>query len=144
MTTICWDGKVLAADRMATYGDFKHPVTKIWRLPDGSLVGGAGEYSFILAMVEWLGGRASEFPASQRDKDDWQPILHITTSGKVHIYERTPFPLRSHATQFAVGSGKQYALAAMHMGAGAVEAVEVAAHFDPNTGLGVEFLSLAP
>lgn len=106
MTTICWDGKVLAADRMATYGDFKHPVTKIWRLPDGSLVGGAGEYSFILAMVEWLGdgGRASEFPASQRDKDDWQPILHITTSGKVHIYERTPFPLRSHATQFAVGN----------------------------------------
>ena len=44
MTTIAWDGKTLAADKLASYGELRTTVTKIFRLSDGSLVGGAAKF----------------------------------------------------------------------------------------------------
>lgn len=143
MTTIAWDGRTLAADKRAEYGGCIQVVTKIFRAGD-CLVGGAGEASFILAMVEWVraGRAAHEFPSSQRDKDDWQPVLVVEPNGLAMVYERTPHPIRWERPFGAVGSGKQFAMAAMHCGKTAQEAVAVASEFDCGTGNGVDVLSL--
>lgn len=141
MTTIAWDGKTLAADRRSVYGGCIQETCKVFRAGD-CLVAGAGEFSFILAMVDWVRrGRIPEgFPASQRDKDDWQPVMVVDAENRVLIYERTPHGIPWQKPFAAIGSGKPFALAAMHLGRTASEAVAVAAEFDPFTGNGVNTL----
>jgi len=143
MTVIAWDGRTLAADKRSDYGGCINVVTKIFRAGD-CLVGGAGELSFILAVVEWVrnGRDAAQFPAHQRDKDDWQPVLVVEPSGQAVVYERTPYPIRWEQRFGAIGSGKQFALAAMHLGRTAAEAVAVASHFCPGCGNGCDTLEL--
>lgn len=143
MTCIAWDGKTLAADKRATYGGMICTVTKIFRVY-GLLVGGSGELPFILAMVEWVrnGRKAEDFPASQRDKDDWQAVLVIEADGTPLLYERTLFPVRYEQQHIAIGSGREYARAAMYCGKSAREAVEVACALDSGCGNGIDVLTL--
>jgi len=144
MTVIAWDGRTLAADKRSDYGGCIQVVTKIHRA-GGCLVGGSGELSFVLGMVEWVrnGRDPSQFPASQRDKDDWQPTLVIEPSGRALMYERTPHPIRWEREFGAIGSGKQYALAAMRCGKTAAEAVAIASEFCPGCGNGIDALALS-
>lgn len=143
MTCVAWDGKTLAADRRITYGGTIAEITKIFKIY-GLLVGGAGEFPFVLAMVEWVrGGRVAEqFPESQRNKDDWQPLIVIELDGTSSLYERTPFPVCYESKFIAIGSGREYARAAMHLGKTAREAVEVACALDVNCGSGIDTLTL--
>jgi ATP-dependent protease HslVU (ClpYQ) peptidase subunit len=143
LTTIAFDGRTMVADKRSVYGDCIHIVTKIFRAGD-CLVGGAGEFAFILAMVEWvrLGRDPTQFPASQRDREDWQPTMVVEPGGQILIYERTPHPIRWERRFGAIGSGKHYAMAAMLMGYTAREALDVAAQLDPGTGNGTDSLAL--
>ncbi len=143
MTCIAWDGKTLAADKRACFGGTINTVTKIRRIGQ-VLVGGSGETSFIGAMFDWIekGRVHKDFPDSQRDKDDWQPVIVIEADGTPSIYERTPFPVRNENTFLAIGSGRDYARAAMHLGKTAREAVEVAIALDIGCGNGIDTLSL--
>jgi 20S proteasome alpha/beta subunit len=143
MTVVAWDGKTLAADKRASYGGMICTVTKIFRVGD-LLVGGAGELPFVLAMVEWVrnGRKVDEFPADQRGKDDWQPLLVIEPGGAPLLYERTPCPVRYEQPCIAIGSGREYACAAMHCGKSAREAVDVAIALDSACGNGIDTLEL--
>lgn len=144
MTIICWDGKTLAADKRATYGGMICTVTKIQRAGD-VLVGGSGEFPYVLAMIEWVraGRVAADFPVDQRSKDDWQSILVIERDGTPSLYERTPYPVRYEQPFVAIGSGREYARAAMHLGCSATRAVEVAMALDSSCGNGIDTLELA-
>lgn len=139
MTAIAWDGKTLASDRRANYSGMVGSVTKIFRV-NGLLIGGAGEQSFVLAVVEWVraGRDPATFPAQQRDKDDWQPVLVIELDGTPSLYERTPFPVRYEQRCIAIGSGREFARAAMHLGKSAAESVQVACDLDINCGNGID------
>jgi ATP-dependent protease HslVU (ClpYQ) peptidase subunit len=143
MTVIAWDGYTLAADKRATNGSLIRTTTKIFRI-HSCLVGYAGEATFGEQMIAWFqaGEKAEDFPKEQRDKDDWAPLLVIRENGKIHKYERTPHPLKYQDKQFAIGSGRDFALAAMACGKTASEAVEVASMFDSNCGNGVDTLRL--
>lgn len=143
MTTIAFDGRTMAADKRSVYDGCIHIVTKIFRAGD-CLVGGSGEFAFILAMVEWarLGRDPAQFPASQRDKNDWQPTMVVEPNGRILLYERTPHPIQWERRFGAIGSGKQYAMAAMLLGYTAREAIDVAAQLDPGTGNGIDYLPL--
>lgn len=143
MTCIAWDGTTLAADKLACYGSCRNTTTKIHRVGE-LLVGGSGETAFIGAMLEWIrmGREHDKFPASQRDKDDWQPVLVIEADGSALCYERTPFPIRHEQQHVAIGSGRDHARAAMHLGFSAAEAVAVAIALDPGCGNGIDTLSL--
>ena len=143
MTCIAWDGKTLAADKRAIYGGTITTLTKIRRIGD-LMVGGSGESSFIGAMVEWVkNGRVpADFPKSQADKDDWQPVLVIEADGTPSLYERTQYPIRHEQRCIAIGSGREYAMAAMHLGKTAREAVEVAIELDCGCGNGIDTLEL--
>lgn len=143
MTVIAWDGKTLAADKRSTYGGMICTVTKIQKV-NGLLVGGAGEASFIGAMFEWIkGGRVTaEFPTAQASKDDWQTVLVIELDGSNSLYERTPHPIRYEQSHIAIGSGREYARAALHLGCNAQEAVAVAVALDSGCGNGIDALTL--
>lgn len=143
MTVIAWDGQTLAADKRSCYGGMICTVTKIFRAGD-MLVGGSGDFSLVLEMVEWVkrGRHVSDFPAAQSSKDDWQSILVIEPDGKALIYERSPYPIHYEQECMVIGSGREYARAALYMGATAAEAVAVASALDVNCGNGIDSLVL--
>lgn len=143
MTVIAYDGHTLAADKRSSYGGMICTVTKIHKV-NGLLVGGAGDMSFVLAMVEWIrGGRIiPEFPVAQASNDNWQSVVVIELDGAISLYERTPFPIRYEQPHFAIGSGREYARAAMALGFDAVRAVETAMLLDVGCGNGIDTLAL--
>jgi len=99
----------------------------------------------IMQMIEWVrAGRAvADFPPMQRDKDDWQPILVIEADGTPSQYDRTPYPSRFEDRCCAIGSGRDFAMAAMYLGKTAREAVEVACALDSGCGNGIDTLAWA-
>jgi ATP-dependent protease HslVU (ClpYQ) peptidase subunit len=143
MSVIAWDGHVLAADKQATNNGLKRTTTKIHRVGE-CLVAFTGDASQGMLMVEWLRGGCvpDEFPASQRDKDDWAPVAVIRPDRTIATYERTPVPVVIEDRIYAAGCGRDYAMAVMHLGLGAVKAVEVACALDAYCGNGMDTLSL--
>lgn len=143
MTIIVWDGKILAADRQATSSGIKREVTKIRKIGD-SLYGISGSFDRCMALFHWVenGKDPEKWPAFQRDSDDWVYMCEIAPGGIVKKYEREPYPMYIEETQYAQGCGRDYAMGAMWMGAGAVDAVKAACQFDPNCGMGIDILAL--
>jgi hypothetical protein len=146
VTVIAWDGKTLAADKQGTWNGTKRRVTKIFRV-GADLVAFSGEPQFGLAMVQWWrdGGKPEQFPKHQSDKDDWQPFLVIQKQrGRPRIlrFERTPFPIVLEERTYAMGSGSDFATAAMDCGRTAVGAVRVACKRDNGCGNGIDTLTL--
>jgi len=152
MTVIAWDGHTLAADKLADYGGMNCTVTKIFLVHDYKvgkdfLVGVAGELSFGLQMIEWIkaGRDPLSFPVAQTSKDDWQPVCVIEPdSAFTLIYERTPFPIQYEHRAFAIGSGREFARAALYLGKTAVEAVGVANALCISCGNGIDTLTFKP
>ena len=142
MTTIAWDGRTLAADRQATVGNAVFMVNKLHR-HDGWLLAYCGDSDAGEEVLAWFkaGAKPEDFPERQRHDDRFAPLVAIR-AGEILRYERTPHPIRYPPQKFAMGSGRDFALAAMHCGKSAAEAVEVAAMFDPGTGFGVDAMEL--
>ena len=142
MSVLAWDGKTLAADKRVTSAGLARTTTKIFRF-ENCLLGITGNIDQGMEMIDWYrnGQNPKEFPASQRDKDDWALLVVVDKNG-VGFYERTPFRCNVEDRIFAAGSGRDYALAAMHFGKSAFEAVAVASFFDVNCGNGIDELTL--
>ena len=141
MTVIAWDGKTLAADKMAVVGTHKGgTTTKIFRW-EGGLCGLAGGMAQGLAVIDWLqnGADKDSFP---KDPEHESSILVITNCRKVLYYEDSPIALPFENTFHAIGSGRDYALAALYLGKSAKEAVEIACQLDAYCGNGVDTLEL--
>lgn len=144
MTVVAWDGKTLAADKRTSFGGLHAVVTKVYEI-NGSLVGCAGASAQNAEMRAWFaaGCDPKEFPAAQRDIDKCVSMLVIDKSGAVLQYENTPHPIRIESRLWAIGSGRDFAIAAMHCGKTAREAVEIASACDSNCGNGVDSLQLS-
>jgi hypothetical protein len=128
VTTIAYKDGVLAGDTLADRGGLAHLVdSKVFALADGRLFGGCGSFGQVLAVKTWLDG--GEKPAV----DDFSGIV-VELDGSARILESSlqfvpvPFPW------FAIGSGRDFAIAAMHLGRTALQAVELAAEYDTYTG----------
>ena len=143
MTIIAWDGKTLAADKQGTWQGLPRTVTKIFRAGD-ELVGVAGNQCEGYDMVAWVtaGCDPEKFPVNQKDEKLWASCLVILRDGKIFLYERSPNPCEIEDKFTACGSGRDYAIAAMHLGKSAREAVEIACLFDTGCGNGVDVLDL--
>ena len=137
MTVIAWDGKALAADRRAVNCGLARTVCKLERVK-GMLVGMSGDHGAAAEMLKWFvsGG---EFPAKARE--DIATLMVVDHSG-VHLYTTGPEPMKVLDSHMAIGSGRDYALMAMHLGRTAKEAVELTCLFDANCGNGVDVLEL--
>lgn len=142
MTTIAWDGKTLAADRMMSDGCFKAEKTKITESFIG-LLGASGDARYCDAAMRWVinGDKDVPFPKSD-DKDETVYVMHVHRNGKLDVYYNGPEPVRVESKFYALGSGRDFALAAMHLGCRACEAIKLASSLDINTGMGVDTLNL--
>lgn len=143
MTVIAWDGTTLAADKRAVNSGLARTVTKVFVVGD-KLVAIAGDYSSGLAMKAWAEGGfvEADFPESQKDKDSWATFVVIDAKKRVLVYEQTPHPLVFEDKHFVSGSGRDFAMAAMHCGKTAAEAVEIACLFECHCGNGVDAIRI--
>lgn len=142
MTVIAYDGKTLAADKRAVNCGMVRTVTKLFRVKR-SVIGIAGMLGHGMEMLQWFkdGGDPAKFPACQRDKDDWGTFVVLSKTG-LWVYERTPYPHKIEDDIWAGGSGRDFALMAMHLGKTAREAVELASLFENGCGNGVDAMTL--
>lgn len=153
MTTIAFDGKVLAADGQLTRGSnicnlntqklFICPSDEEWWITGERIVafGVSGDITGQLALLETVRLRpgykgltqSSQLPA----KMDFT-FLRLLASGKAIVGGKREDDVTlwwSEATPpLATGSGYEYALGAMKMGASAVRAIEIASECDIYTG----------
>lgn len=142
MSVIAWDGRMLAADKRASIGSLYRKTTKIFRR-NNCLVGYAGDADKAEELMAWwaAGANPKEFPEPCRDDSrTWASLLVVSPGGLLH-YQRTPYPVRYDSGQsMAIGSGRDFAMAAMHLGKTAAEAVDVACALDSGCGDGVDAL----
>lgn len=137
MSVIAFDGKMVAADRRAVCQGVSTTAAKLFREPDGTILGYVGSLDEGLLRVEWYrdGADPEEFPEPLED-DDFT-YLFVVKDGKFFRYERVPVPIENEDDFCAFGSGGPVAMGAMASGASALQAVEAACRLVPGCGNGV-------
>lgn len=128
MTTIAYRDGVLAGDTRATDGNTKLPVAcrKVWKLRNGCLFGAAGLNEGIKMLKNSLDG-------SDTPKLKGVNAIIVRPNGDILTYEGELWG-KENAPYVALGSGRDFSLAAMWMGAHAIKAVKAGIHFDKNSG----------
>lgn len=147
MTIVVWDGRTLAADKRATYSGLARTVTKIRRTHKGELLAFSGDFDMGMALVQWYEGDgcAERYPNNKNNDGVVKTqLMVIRLDGTVCYYEREPIPMVFTDKQTAMGSGRDYAIAAMHLGCNAIQAVQVACDLDIYCGNGIDTLDLEP
>jgi hypothetical protein len=109
-------------------------------LKDGTILAATGSECSGALMMQWYeeGANFSNYPANQTDKDDWSRLVVVSPNGRVSCYEKYPVRIDVIQVPMAWGSGQDFALGALAMGADARKAVEIASQFSTDCGLGVE------
>lgn len=143
MTVIAFDGKTLAADRMGDAGGLRRTTTKIRRF-DGGLFGSSGSASRGAEMFAWIanGADPARVPAFQLSTDEYESVMVVRNDGSVWVYGCSAYPFRMEDPFHAIGSGRDFAMAAMFLGHDARVAVEVASQFCSGCGMGIDTLEL--
>lgn len=141
MTVVAWDGKTLAADKRGTSGGFRKTITKLFRI-DNHLVGINGSAAHAGAFLAWFvaGRDPATFPTIA-EKEEFLFALAISPAKNILSFEGTAYPVLIESPFHACGSGRDFAIAAMHLGCDAVKAVEVASAYQVDCGDGVDALT---
>lgn len=141
MTTIAYRSGVLAGDSQAT-DDQLWSANKIHRVQTSAgelLVGLAGNVYAGLVFIEWLKDQRSRKP--DLVNEDFEGIV-VAETGRVTIWTSSLVGWRPRGKFFAIGSGAQSAMGAMHAGKSAIDAVKIACKVDPYTRWPVRSLRL--
>lgn len=146
MTCCAWDGASVAADTQGVSAGMVVRRDKIFQA-SGRVLMGAGSYHQIVSYWRRIKDMpladvlALGYPDYDEDKD--YPGLLLVDSGNPHLawcIDGTVWA-RLHGF-YAIGSGREYAMAAMALGKSAKEAVELAARLDVNTGGDIDWVVL--
>lgn len=159
MTTIAYDGRYLAADTMATYGQTikcQQPYSKLRMEARKGYGNAVVHYAFALAgnlatlqaWSTWFHGIDTQLPVDPHKAPvgagaETTFIVVVQGMPAHALNAETPYMLEADVPD-AWGSGARFALGAMAMGANAVEAVAAAMVHDAYTGGMVEFIELHP
>jgi 20S proteasome alpha/beta subunit len=144
VTTVAYKDGVMAADKMASRDGLRAGnVTKVFKRK-GYLIGFSGRVDVAALLLRWFenGAKEDEFPGPGSDDELDYSMIVVTPKGVVMFYERFPIPIIMDGEYFAIGSGRDFAIAAMYMGCDAVRAVEVASALDCYSGNGVDSVCL--
>lgn len=143
MTVIAFDGKTLAADKLACFGNTKGTVTKIFRVFD-CLVGTCGTLPIGMELLEWFraGSEPKDYPVANRDGEKGASLIVVRPGGIVWKYESSPVPFRVEGKFCAFGCGDESALIAMELGCDARRAVELVIKYNIVCGNGIDTLEL--
>ena len=141
MTVIAWDGKTLAADKLACFGATKGTVTKIHRVYD-CLIGVTGNLSMGMELIDWFkdGAIHKDYPAGNREENSGSSLIVVKPDKTVWKYESTPHPFKVEGEFCAFGSGDESAMIAMDCGCDARRAVEVTCKYNTGCGNGIDVL----
>lgn len=129
MTTIATDGKSMAGDSLTSGSNtILRFAPKVLKAPDGRIFGCCGLVTDCLKFQAWMlnGGDQPELT------DDFDALI-LNTDGTVDWIDKNYTPVR-YMVPHAIGSGSEYALGAMFMGADPAKAVEIAMIRDLSTG----------
>jgi len=139
MSVVVWDGHSVAADKRACIAGAAMTTTKLWRQPDGIILATTGEMGFGLAAIQWWksGANHKEWPPFQ-STDDWARVLIFEPGQRPYGFERQPVRQVVEDGFMAWGSGREFALGALAMGATARRAVEIACQFNVDCGNGID------
>lgn len=142
MSIIVWNGSTIAADRQGTCADMKVTLRKIRVLKSGVVLAWTGAQEQGIALVGWYeaGADRDKWPAFQKG-ENWTQLIVADANG-ADLYEREPEPQMVHDEFMAWGSGRDFAMGALAMGADAKTAVEIASRFNVNCGLGCDVITL--
>lgn len=134
MTTIAYRDGVLAADSRAYSGD-KVPIgfkKKIHRLVDGARFGvSTTSVGGDQLIRRWIEGGCKEVANDSLKPESFTAILVKADGSVFYANNNLEWSGPLSAEFIAIGSGEQFALGAMAMGATAEEAVEAAIRLDP-------------
>lgn len=138
MTTICTDGKTVAADRLISDNNLTHgQICKVTRLTNGAVMAYTGSPYQLPAFVEWLNGDQS----SKFESDSVSEAIVLMPDGTIRMYDEHGRWYEADAPQ-AAGSGAAVAYGALAAGASPAEAIEIASRYDIKTGGGVDTCGL--
>lgn len=148
MTTIAFDGSTIAADTMNQDGHGLKDYASKLMIGKNLVIGGAGERHKIRnwwLKVKGMGvGEILDYGYPDFHPDDNNQAIMLVDAATLKCYKlgASEFVLCSRGFH-AVGSGRDYALAALHMGRSAQQAVNVATEFDAGTGGEIEVVKLS-
>lgn len=133
MTTIVYREGVLAADSQAYCGSRRVSLgtkVKVRRLEDGTLIGASS--SIVGATDDLLDWYEHDTPLPEK-YDSFQ-LLVVNPDGSAFLaFDNTSLSGPITGDYYAIGSGEDFALGALAMGASAEEAVRIASQFDYHT-----------
>jgi hypothetical protein len=112
----------IAADSMVSGDDSFYLVEKLRRGKD-CVYGACGEWEKILKFYQVLES------GGDLDSDTDVTVLELRHDG-IYIYESTIIPARIKNDFWAIGTGANFAIAAMHMGASPRDAVAISCMYD--------------
>ena len=128
----------IAADSMVSGDDSFYLVEKL-RRGKNSVYGACGDWDKCLKMLQVLES------GGELDSDIDVTVLELRSDGKdngLWVYEGTIIPARIKNDFWAIGTGANYAIAAMHLGASPTEAVKIACLYDTSSHEPVDTMRL--
>jgi len=132
MTTIVYRDGVMAADTAVfDRGVYVGQAIKIFRSVNGTLGGVAGCFGDSSAFGVWFKNGFDEETPDFKDADSEGLIVHKNGDAEWVGKDKKRFPIQ--AEYHTIGSGFLVAMGALHIGASALRAVEVAADLDCTT-----------
>lgn len=134
MTTVVYRDGVMAADSRAYSGD-KVPIgfkTKIHRMADGTLLGVSTTSVGGDALIRrWVEGGCQPVTNDTLKPASFTALMVDPAGALFYANDNMEWSGPLDAKFIAIGSGEQFALGAMHMGASAEEAIAAAIALDP-------------
>jgi hypothetical protein len=127
----------IAADSMCSGDDIHYLVSKL-RKGKKSIFGAAGDWKDILIAFQALENPPAD---GDLDEDCEVQMIELRDAG-IWVYENTLIPARIKNDFYAIGTGANYAIMAMHLGKSPSEAVALAALYDPSTRAPIDVMHL--
>lgn len=145
MTVVAYRDGILAADSMMTDDCGITSVQKIWRLPNGSLFGGAGSAGYVAAVRDWLfsGASLKHKPDCSKFESAYAGCIVVGKDGSCSALDSYLSSIVVTAPYYAVGSGAPHALTLMAIGYSAEDAVRVIVEKQLADGVGGTVQTLA-
>lgn len=146
MTTIAYDGRFLAADTRGTYGNdgICQATCHKLRVENDVAFSATGRITdvWLTKLIDWWlnGADPANMPPRGSDEEVGNFII-VYSTGALALTYGTPYP-QEMGKPVAWGSGANYAIGAMEMGADAMRAVLVAMKHDGPTGGDIEFIDM--
>jgi hypothetical protein len=137
MTTIAAKASTgeIAADSMVSGDDSFYLVEKL-RRGENSIYGGCGDWDKLLTFYNSLES------GSGLDSDTDVTVLELRSDG-IWIYESTIIPAKIKNDFWAIGTGANFAIAAMHLGLTPAEAVKLACLYDTSSHEPIDVMTLS-